>query len=66
MYSITSTPSETTVRLKPTILAIQSKRTVGGADETIYYPIQFTAADAGNTIEPGNALHGNPYPETVT
>lgn len=40
---------------KPTILAIQSKRTVGGADETIYYPIQFTVADAGNTIEPGNA-----------
>ena len=23
--------------------------------ETIYYPIQFTVADAGNTIEPGNA-----------
>lgn len=38
---------------QPTILAIQSKRTINGAAETIYYPIQFSAGDAGYTIEPG-------------
>lgn len=39
---------------QPTILAIQSKRTINGNDEIIYYPIQFTADDAGQTIKPGN------------
>ena len=39
---------------QPTILAIQSKRTVGNDTKTIYYPIQFSADDAGYTIEPGN------------
>ena len=39
---------------QPTILAIQSKRTINNADETIYYPIQFSTDDAGYTIEPGN------------
>ena len=38
---------------QPTILAIQSKKTVNGVAETIYYPIQFSAGDAGYTIEPG-------------
>ena len=38
---------------QPTILAIQSKRTINNADETIYYPIQFSTDDAGYTIEPG-------------
>jgi hypothetical protein len=39
---------------QPTILAIQSKRTINNSAETIYYPIQFSADDAGYTIEPGN------------
>ena len=38
---------------QPTILAIQSKKTVNGSAETIYYPIQFSTGDAGYTIEPG-------------
>ena len=38
---------------QPTILAIQSKKTTNGIPETIYYPIQFSAGDAGHTIEPG-------------
>ena len=38
---------------QPTILAIQSKKTVNGVAETIYYPIQFSTGDAGYTIEPG-------------
>ncbi|WP_371296414.1 fimbrial protein [Bacteroides sp.] len=37
----------------PTILAIQSKKTIGSNTETIYYPVQFTIGDAGYTIEPG-------------
>ena len=40
--------------IQPTILAMQSKRTINGNDEIIYYPIQFTADDAGQTIKPGN------------
>lgn len=38
---------------QPTILAIQSKKTINGSAETIYYPIQFSTGDAGYTIEPG-------------
>lgn len=38
---------------QPTILAIQSKKTINGVAETIYYPIQFSTGDAGYTIEPG-------------
>lgn len=38
---------------QPTILAIQSKKTINGVAETIYYPVQFTTGDAGHTIEPG-------------
>lgn len=37
----------------PTILAIKSLKTVNGTPSNIYYPVQFTAADAGSTIEPG-------------
>lgn len=37
----------------PTILAIQSKKTISNSNETIYYPVQFTTGDAGYTIEPG-------------
>lgn len=43
---------------KPTILAIKSTRTKHGdtnATGTVYYPIQFDAADAKNTIEPGKS-----------
>ncbi|MCO7157378.1 fimbrial protein [Bacteroides eggerthii] len=46
---------------KPTILAIKSTKTVNSTASTIYYPIQFTAADAGHTIVPGNS-----YTVTVT
>ncbi|MEG2856491.1 fimbrial protein [Bacteroides sp.] len=41
----------------PTILAIKSTKTVNGTAGTIYYPMQFTAGDAGANgtgIEPGN------------
>lgn len=48
---------------KPTILAIKSTKTVtsSGSSSTIYYPIQFTTDDAGNTIVPGHS-----YKVTVT
>lgn len=46
--------------VKPTILAIKSLKTVsGGGSSTIYYPIQFTKDDAGNTIEPGKSYTVN-------
>jgi hypothetical protein len=41
---------------KPTILAVKSlKKQAGETNQTIYYPIQFTAADATKTIEPGKS-----------
>lgn len=43
----------------PTILAIQSTKTVAGVDETIYYPVQFTLGDAGHVIEPGKSYTVN-------
>ena len=47
---------------QPTILAIKSEKTVSsGAPSTIYYPLHFTMADAGATIEPGKH-----YKVTVT
>lgn len=46
---------------QPTILAIKSTKTVNGTPSTIYYPVQFTADDAGETIEPGKS-----YTVTVT
>ena len=46
---------------QPTILAIKSTKTVNSAASTIYYPVHFTTADAGETIEPGKA-----YTVTVT
>ena len=46
--------------IKPTILAIKSRKTVtGGGSSTIYYPIQFTTDDAGHTIEPGKSYTVN-------
>lgn len=49
-------------KIKPTILAIKSEKTVkGGGSSTIYYPIQFTKGDAKYTIEPGKS-----YTVTVT
>lgn len=46
---------------KPTILAIKSTKTVNSTSSTIYYPVHFTTADAGHTIEPGKS-----YTVTVT
>ncbi len=46
---------------QPTILAIKSTKTVNSAASTIYYPVHFTTADAGHTIEPGKS-----YTVTVT
>ena len=46
---------------QPTILAIKSTKTVNSASSTIYYPVHFTKADAGHTIEPGKS-----YTVTVT
>lgn len=46
---------------QPTILAIKSTKTVNSAASTIYYPVHFTTADAGETIEPGKS-----YTVTVT
>ena len=46
---------------QPTILAIKSTKTVNSTPSTIYYPVHFTTADAGETIEPGKA-----YTVTVT
>ena len=46
---------------QPTILAIKSTKTVNSTSSTIYYPVHFTTADAGHTIEPGNS-----YTVTVT
>lgn len=46
---------------QPTILAIKSTKTVNSTPSTIYYPVHFTAADAGHTIEPGKS-----YTVTVT
>lgn len=46
---------------KPTILAIKSTKTVNSTSSTIYYPVHFTTADAGETIEPGKS-----YTVTVT
>jgi len=46
--------------IKPTILAIKSRKTVtGGGSSTIYYPIQFTKDDAKYTIEPGKSYTVN-------
>lgn len=39
--------------IMPTILAIKSLKTVNGTTSNTYYPVQFTAEDAGSTIEPG-------------
>jgi len=50
---------------QPTILAIKSTKNANGNTSTIYYPVQFTMADAGATIEPGKyyevvvTLNGN-------
>ena len=46
---------------QPAILAIKSTKTVNSTPSTIYYPVHFTTADAGETIEPGKA-----YTVTVT
>lgn len=46
---------------QPTILAIKSTKTVNSTSSTIYYPVHFTTADAGHTIEPGKS-----YTVTVT
>lgn len=46
---------------QPTILAIKSTKTVNSTTSTIYYPVHFTATDAGETIEPGKS-----YTVTVT
>ena len=46
---------------QPAILAIKSTKTVNSAASTIYYPVHFTTADAGHTIEPGKS-----YTVTVT
>lgn len=46
---------------QPTILAIKSTKTVNSTSSTIYYPVHFTATDAGETIEPGKS-----YTVTVT
>ncbi|WP_347023631.1 fimbrial protein [Bacteroides eggerthii] len=46
---------------QPTILAIKSTKTVSSTPSTIYYPVHFTTADAGHTIEPGKS-----YKVTVT
>ena len=46
---------------QPTILAIKSTKTVNSIPSTIYYPVHFTTADAGETIEPGKS-----YTVTVT
>lgn len=46
---------------QPTILAIKSTKTVNSIPSTIYYPVHFTTADAGHTIEPGKS-----YTVTVT
>ena len=46
---------------QPTILAIKSTKTVNSTPSTIYYPVHFTTADAGHTIEPGKS-----YTVTVT
>lgn len=46
---------------QPTILAIKSTKTVNSTPSTIYYPVHFTTADAGETIEPGKS-----YTVTVT
>lgn len=46
---------------QPTILAIKSTKTVSSTPSTIYYPVHFTTADAGHTIEPGKS-----YTVTVT
>lgn len=46
---------------QPTILAIKSTKTVNSTSSTIYYPVHFTTADAGETIEPGKS-----YTVTVT
>lgn len=46
---------------KPTILAIKSTKTVNSTSSPIYYPVHFTTADAGETIEPGKS-----YTVTVT
>ena len=46
---------------QPTILAIKSTKTVNSTPSTIYYPVHFTTADAGHTIEPGKS-----YIVTVT
>ena len=49
-------------KVQQTILAIKSEKTVSsGAPSTIYYPLHFTMADAGATIEPGKH-----YKVTVT
>ena len=40
---------------QPAILAIKSTKTVNSTPSTIYYPVHFTTADAGETIEPGKA-----------
>ena len=46
---------------QPTILAIKSTKTVNSTPSIIYYPVHFTTADAGHTIEPGKS-----YTVTVT
>lgn len=46
---------------QPTILAIKSTKTVNSTPSTIYYPVHFTTADAGHTIELGKS-----YTVTVT
>lgn len=46
---------------QPTILAIKSTKTVNTTPSTVYYPVHFTTADAGHTIEPGKS-----YTVTVT
>ena len=46
---------------QPTILAIKSTKTMNSTPSTIYYPVHFTTADAGHTIEPGKS-----YTVTVT
>ena len=41
------------MRLNRQFLPFSLKKTTNGIPETIYYPIQFSAGDAGHTIEPG-------------
>ena len=63
---------------QPTILAIQSKRTINNSAETIYYPIQFSAdvtltlrgdvnaGEGGGTSDPEQPLINSPISITVT